>query len=188
VDPTSESADLGFRCCYGEENEAIIESPSWAATMRKADMPADRLQKMFASNDRLSVVSKDIKYFREKAAIDTVLRRARARGEGEDAGALEPNLRMTTAPSIWNPAPGEEILLVTGQSGKDSFIVAFHRLPGDRHRVGAAMIMKDELGPVVFTYNPYVRRKLEWSVCFRCPAQSGFITYRPENRVVITQQ
>jgi hypothetical protein len=60
-------------------------------------------------------------------------------------------------------------------------------LPGDRHRVGAAMILKDELGPIVLAYNPYVRRKLEWSVCWQCSAETGFITYREDNRVVITQ-
>lgn len=185
VDPASSGADLGFRCCYGEPNEAAIASPSWVATVRTADMPSDRLAKLFASNKRLAAVATDIKYFREESAIETVLRRGRAKGD--DAGTLPPETKMTTAPIIWNPAPGEEILLVTGQSGKHSFIVAFHRLPGERHRVGAAMILKDELGPVVFAYNPYVRRKLEWSVCWQCNAETGFITYRPDNRVVITQ-
>lgn len=185
VDPASSGADLGFRCCYGEPNEAAIASPSWVATVRPADMPSDRLAKLFASNKRLGEIASDIKYFREESAIETVLRRGRARAG--DAGTLPPETKMTTAPIIWNPAPGEEILLVTGQSGKDSFIVAFHRLPGDRHRVGAAMILKDELGPVVFAYNPFVRRKLEWSVCWQCNAETGFVTYRPDNRVVITQ-
>lgn len=187
VDPESSSADLGFRCCYGDANEASIASPSWVATMRKADMPADELAKLLASNKRLAVVAKDIKYFREGPAKQTVLRRGKAKGGGEDAGTLPPNLEMTTGPSIWNPAPGEEILLVTGQSGKDSFIIAFHRLPGNRHRVGAAMILEDELGPIVFAFNPYVRRKLQWSVCWDCPAETGHITYRSDNRVVITQ-
>ncbi len=188
VDPSTSGADLGFRCCYGDASDAVIPSPSWVATMRKAEMPADRLGKMLASNKHLAGVSSDIKYFRAEAAKETVLRRGRARGKEGDAGALPPNTEMTTGPVIWNPAPGEEILLVTGQSGKDSFIVAFHRLPGGRHRVGAAMLLKDELGPIVFAYNPYVRRKLEWSICWQCDAETGFITYRPDNRVVITQQ
>ena len=91
-------------------------------------------------------------------------------------------------PDPWSPVPGEEILLVTGRSGKDSFIVAFHRLPDDRYRVGAAMIMKDEIGPVVLVGNPYVRRKLEWSTCWQCYGEMGNIRYRDENRVSITQR
>ncbi|RLB57723.1 MAG: hypothetical protein DRI90_17645, partial [Deltaproteobacteria bacterium] len=67
-------------------------------------------------------------------------------------------------------------------------IVAFHRLPNDRYRVGAALIMKDELGPVVLIYNPYVRRKLHWATCWECYGATGNITYRLENRVVITQK
>jgi formylglycine-generating enzyme required for sulfatase activity len=186
VDPNATGADLGFRCCYGAANEPHIASPSWVATMRKADMPADRLAKLLASNRHLAGVSEDIKYFREEAAIDTVLRRGESKAKG-DAGAVPPNVKMTTGPIVWNPAPGEEILLVTGQSQKDSFIVAFHLLPGDRHRVAAAMVLKDELGPIVFAVNPFVRRKLEWSICWQCEAETGFITYRPDNRVVITQ-
>ena len=89
---------------------------------------------------------------------------------------------------LWNPAPGEEILLVTGRSQKDSFIVAFHRLPDDRYRVGSAMLMKNEAGPVVFVYNPFVRRKLQWTMCWECYGETGNITYRDENRVVITQR
>ncbi len=187
VDPDASGDELGFRCCYGTPNQAAISSPTWLGTVRKADMPAARLAKLFASNKHLESMATDIKYFREDSAKQTVLRRGRAKGKGEDAGALPANIKMTTAPIIWNPAPGEEILLVTGQSAKNSFIVAFHRLPGGRHRVGAAMIMKDELGPIVFAYNPYVRRKLQWSICWQCSAETGYVTYRSDNRVVITQ-
>ncbi len=188
VDPASSAPDLGFRCCYGAANEPVIRSPTWLATIRNADLPADRLSKLFASDRRLAAVASDIKYFRKESAVDTVMRRAKARKGGADGGTLPPNVEATTSPVIWNPAPGEELLLVTGQSGKRSFIVAFHVLPNERYRVGAAMILEDELGPIVLFYNPYVRRKLEWAMCWGCPAEAGFITYRDDNRVVITQE
>jgi len=188
VDPKAGADDLGFRCCYGERNEPTIPSPKWLATVRKVEMPPSRLQKMFGSNPRLKTISGDIKYFREESAAETVLRRGRAKGVEGDAGTPPPNTYLTASPIIWSPVPGEEILLVTGRSNKDSFIVAFHRLPDDRYRVGSAMIMEGELGPVVLIYNPYVRRKLHWATCWECYGETGNITYRTENRVTITQK
>ncbi len=186
VGPDTEAGDLGFRCCFGKVNDAAIPSPEWQAAFRKVDLPPSRLEQLFTDSARLSPLAKDIKYFREQAAIETIKRRGAARGT--DAGAPPSSIRMTTAPTLWNPVPGEEIVLVTGRSEKDSFIVAFHRLPNDRYRVGAALIMKDELGPVVLIYNPYVRRKLHWATCWECYGATGNITYRLENRVVITQK
>ena len=186
VDPGTEAGDLGFRCCYGPANEPHIPSPGWLAAFRKAELPPSRLEQLFAGSARLAPLAKDIKYFREEAAIATIQRRGAARGT--DAGAPPDNIHMTTAPTIWNPVPGEEVVLVTGRSEKDSFIVAFHRLPEDRYRVGATLIMKDELGPVVLIYNPYVRRKLHWATCWACYGETGNITYRIDNRVVITQK
>ncbi len=86
------------------------------------------------------------------------MRRGRARGS--DAGVMPKDTYMATAPLLWNPIAGEQMLLVTGRSSEDSFIVAFHVLPGKKYRVGAALHMKGELGPVVFIYDPFRRRKL----------------------------
>jgi formylglycine-generating enzyme required for sulfatase activity len=186
VGPDTKAGDLGFRCCYGTVNEPGVPSPDWRAAFQKVELPPSRLEQLFAESTRLAPLAKDIKYFREQAAIETIKRRGAARGT--DGGAPPPNIRFTTAPTLWNPVPGEEIVLATGQSDKDSFIVAFHRLSNDRYRVGAALIMKDELGPVVLIYNPYVRRKLHWATCWECYGATGNITYRLENRVVITQK
>ena len=84
--------------------------------------------------------------------------------------------------------PGEELLVVSGRAGKDSFIVAFHRLPGDRYRIASTLWMKGEKGPVVLGFNGYVRRKLAWATCWECSGESGNVTYREDGRVVITQK
>jgi formylglycine-generating enzyme required for sulfatase activity len=186
--------DLGFRCCYGPANAASIASPKWLATFRPADVPPSRLSKMFAALERLAPLSKDVKYFREAQAVRTVRRRAKLRrppdsdASEDDKDKDPPHLKMTTAPTLWNPVPGEEVLLVTGRSGKDSFIVGFYHLGDDRYRVAATLWMKDELGPVVFVQNKYVRRKLNWTTCWKCYGETGNITYREDGRVVITQQ
>lgn len=188
VSPDAGSGDIGFRCCYGDANAATIPSPSYVATVRKVELPPSRLSEMFAGIERLAPLAKEeIVYFREEAAVDEVMRRGRARGM--DAGSTPPNTELTTSPMIWNPVPGEEILLVIGRSGeKTSFIVALHVLPGGRHRVGNALVMEGEVGPVAIVYNPYVRRKLHWTSCWECYGEVGNITYRDDNRVVITQK
>jgi hypothetical protein len=186
VAPDSTAADLGFRCCYGEASAAKIPSQAMEPNVRRVEMPPSRVAELFAANKRLEPLAGDIKYFREEAAVDTVLRRGRARGA--DADAPPYGFELTTQPIVWSPVPGERILVVTGQSGKDSFIVAFHELPGGRYRVGATFHMKDELGPVVIAFSQNVRKKLEWATCWDCGGESGNVTYRPDYRVVITQK
>ncbi|MEZ4439393.1 MAG: SUMF1/EgtB/PvdO family nonheme iron enzyme [Polyangiaceae bacterium] len=187
VNVAATESNLGFRCCYGDPSPAKIASPDWEDTIKRVEISTEKLTELFASNPRLAPYAKDIKYFREEAAEDTIMRRGRARGT--DAGALPENTYLTTSPVMWNPVPGEHVLLVVGRSGeKDAFIVAFHEVPGGRYRVGSALLMKDEVGPVAIVYNPFVRRKLHWTSCWECYGETGNITYREENRVVITQQ
>jgi hypothetical protein len=207
--PETTAADLGFRCCYGKPSDAAIASPKWKEAFQRADLPPSKLSTMLASIERLAGLADDVKYFREDNAIRAVKRRGeRARviegieslTEGEGPPAPPPGARpfdldrakMTTAPLLWQPVPGEEILLVTGRSAKDSFILALHRFPaeggGYRYRVGAAFLMPGEPGPIVLAYQPEVRQRLMWLTCVGCYAESGNIRYRDENRVTITQQ
>jgi len=207
--PETAAADLGFRCCYGKPSEAVIASPKWKAPFQRADLPPAQLSKMLGSIERLATLAGDVKYFREDDAIRTVKRRgdkaqviegieSLTQRDGPPApppGARPFDLdraKMTTAPLLWQPVPGEEIVLVTGRSAKDSFILALHRFPaeggGYRYRVGAAFLMPGELGPVVLAYQPEVRKRLMWLTCVGCYGESGNIRYRDENRVTITQQ
>ncbi|MBM4356526.1 MAG: hypothetical protein FJ096_00290 [Deltaproteobacteria bacterium] len=186
VDASTTAVDLGFRCCYGSPTAATIPAPEWPPTIQKVEFSADRLAGLFASNPRLKAYAEGIKYFREEASVTTVLQRGKA-----CPGSAPPSNAeiLTTSPVVWSPVPGEEILLVTGQSAQNrSFIVAFHRLVGDRYRVAAAMLMEDEPGPVALVYNQNVRKKLEWATALQCPGESGNISYRDENRVAITQR
>jgi len=186
VGAETKSSDLGFRCCYGDRPAASIPAPEWGPTMKRVDFPPAKLTELVRADPKLArLAEEEIKYFNEGAAKATILRRAKTRGGTSE---LPDNAEVTTAPVIWNPAPGEEILLVTGLSGKDSFVLAYHRLPDGRHRLGAAMVMENELGPVALVYDKYRRRKLQWSSCLDCYGDTGNVTYREENRVVITQR
>lgn len=181
VDPKVGADDLGFRCCGGEAPTATIPSPTWKPTFRRVDLPASALGEMLRTVPQLRKLTGEVKYFDEVAAKD-VLARA-------DAGAPpDKNINLTTAPLLWNPAPGEEILVVTGAAGDDAFVVAFYRLPGERHRIGSSLVLRKEKGPIALAFNGYVKRRLQWATCWECPGEWGNIVYRDENRVVITQE
>jgi hypothetical protein len=181
VDPGAASDDLGFRCCGGPPNAASIPSPQWQQTFRKVDLTPAQAKEMFASVEQLAGLDADLTWFKEPDDTNAVLARA-------DGGAAPANTILTTSPLLWSPVPGEEVLVVAGRAGKDSFVVAFHRLPDDRYRIASSFVMKNEKGPVVLGFNGYVRRKLQWAICWDCPAESGNVTYRDDNRVVITQK
>ncbi len=186
VDATAGSPDLGFRCCYGSTATASIPAPQWQPTVQKVEFSTERLAALFASNPKLKSLADGVKYFRDEASATTVLQRGKS---CPDSTAPAPAETLTSSPVVWSPVPGEELLLVTGQSSQNrSFIVAFHRLRGDRYRVASALIMDDEPGPVALVWNQNVRKKLEWAIAWQCPGESGNITYREENRVAITQR
>jgi hypothetical protein len=181
VDATASGDDLGFRCCGGPPNAATMPSPQWQQTFRKVDLTAAQAREMLSSVPQLEPLGDEVEWFKEPDDVHLVLERG-------DAGAGPPNTTLTTSPLLWNPVPGEEILVLAGRAGSDSFVVAFHRLPKDRYRIGSVFRMKGEKGPVVLGFNGYVRRKLSWSTCWDCPGESGNVTYRDDNRVVITQK
>lgn len=181
VDAAAAGPDIGFRCCGGPPNAAQIPSPSWQQTFRRAEIGPEAVAKMLASVPDLKGLSSEVAFFKEPDDPSVVLARA-------DAGAPPQNVTLTTSPLLWSPVPGEELLVVAGRAGKDSFIVAFYRVPGERHRIGSTMWMKGERGPVVLGFNGHVRRKLAWATCWDCNGESGNITYRDDGRVVITQR
>jgi hypothetical protein len=182
VDPSAGSDDLGFRCCYGPPNAPSIPAPAFQQTFRKAELTPAQAAEMFATVPQLKELGHEITFFKEPDDVQHAL----ARG---DAGVhTVPNTTFTTQPLLWSPVPGEEILVVTGKAGKNAFIVAFYRLPGDRYRIGSSFILKDEKNPIVLGYNGYVRKRLGWALCWDCRGESGHVSYRDDNRVVITQK
>ncbi len=182
VDATASGDDLGFRCCYGAPNAATVPPPQFQQTFRKAELTPAQAADMFATVPELKDLGHDITYFKEPDDVNQAL----ARG---DAGVgTVPNTSFTTAPILWSPVAGEEILVVAGRAQKSAFIVAFYRLPGDRYRIGSSFILKDEKAAIVLGYNSYVRKRLSWALCWDCRGESGFVTYRDDNRVVITQK
>jgi hypothetical protein len=180
VDAGSGADDMGFRCCGGDAVVVPFPKPTEAAPFEATDLAGERLAQILRAVPQLAKLSGDPKYFDEAGAVRDVTARA-------DAGTPD-GYKLTTAPLLWRPVLGEEVVVVAVQVGVDSLVAAFHKLPGDRLRVASTLVLKKDAGPVVLAYDRSAPRRLEWSTCWGCRGESGRITYRDDRRVVITQE
>ena len=170
--------DLGFRCCKGAPNAAIVPEPKLGDTFSKGKISSDALDKVFKRDPHTQAFG-SVKFYREPDAANTVV----ARGPGDKKG-----FSFTVAPLVWRPVAGAEFLLVSGKSGdNDAFVAVLHVLGDEDYAVAASFFMKNEPGPVAFAYSDSIRPRLHWSTCWGCPGETGKILFRPPESVVIFQ-
>ena len=179
TDGATQSQDIGFRCCQGAPNAAVVAEPKQGPVFTKAKLTAEELQQALAADPAGKALAKDIKFFREPEGANTVV----SRGPGEKKG-----FDFTVAPLLWNPTPGAEILLVAARSGETtSFIAAFHVLPGGKYRLASTFILQNEPGPVALAYSADIRPRVHFSTCWGCPGETGKALFRKPETVVIVQ-
>ncbi len=177
--PELTSDTLGFRCCKGARNAALVVEPRAGQTFAQASITPTRVAELLKSSPRTEAIAKDVRFFREPDSAETVV----SRGPGDRKGFL-----FTVAPLLWNPVAGAEFLVVTGRSGEStSFVAVFHVLGKDEYRLASSFVMKSEVGPVALAYNGYIRPRLHFSTCWGCPGESGKILYRDPDGAVIVQ-
>ncbi|HEY5374569.1 MAG TPA: SUMF1/EgtB/PvdO family nonheme iron enzyme, partial [Polyangiaceae bacterium] len=178
ADPDSKADDLGFRCCKGAPNAAIVPEPKLGETFTHGKINTETLEKVFKSDPHTAELQ-NLKFYREPDAANTVV----ARGPGDKKG-----FSFTVAPLVWRPAAGTEFMLVSGKSGdNDAFVAVLHVLSDDDYSVAASFFMKNEPGPVALAYSDSIRPRLHWSTCWGCPGETGKILFRPPEGVVIFQ-
>jgi hypothetical protein len=179
VDPETVSDDLGFRCCGGAPNAAKTREAKLGVNFRKLRLKSARLEQLLASHPRTKWLARDVKFFREPDAANTVV----ARGPGDRKG-----FSFSVTPMIWNPAAGAEYLLVSARSGEDtSFVLAYHVVGDDEYALAASFVMRGEPGPIAFAYSQYIRPRLHFSDCWGCPGETGKILFRKPDSVAILQ-
>lgn len=180
LDPGASSPELGFRCCKGAPNAAAIPRIRAGQAFRRVELDPKQLGEMLGAVPQLARLKDGVRLFSEPDDVNAVRKR------GNDA-PLD-GFTLTTSPIVWNPVGADEVLVVAGRARKDSFVAAFHRLPGDRYRVASSMIFADDPGPFVLGFAGYVRDKLLWSSCWKCSGEGGAVTLREGRRVVVVQQ
>ncbi|MDF3070528.1 MAG: putative secreted protein [Polyangiaceae bacterium] len=178
TDSATQSDDIGFRCCTGAPNAAVVAEPKAGPVFTKTKLTAEQLEQALAADPAGKLLARDIKFFREDGA-NTVL----ARGSGEKKG-----FDFTVSPLLWNPTAGAEILLVAARSGEStSFVAAFHVLPGGQYRLASSFVLQNEPGPVAFAYSPDIKPRVHFTTCWGCPGETGKALFRKPETVVIVQ-
>jgi hypothetical protein len=179
TEASTQSEDIGFRCCQGAPNAAIIAEPKQGPVFSKTKLTAEELEQALAADPAGKALAHDIKFFREPDSANTVV----SRGPGDKKG-----FDFTVAPLLWSPTAGAEILLVTARSGDTtSFIAAFHVLPGGKYRLASTFTLQNEPGPVAFAYSPDIKPRVHFSTCWGCPGETGKALFRRPETVVIVQ-
>ena len=177
--PDAKGDDLGFRCCKGPKNAAVVQEPHAGQTFLQASITPARLAELFKADTKTERLAKDLRFFKDPDSAETVV----SRGPGDRKGFL-----FTVAPLLWNPVPGAEFLVVTGRSGEStSFVAAFHVMGKDEYKLASSFVMENEVGPVALAYSSSIRPRIHWSTCWGCLGESGRILYRDPDVAVIVQ-
>ncbi len=179
TDAGAQSQEIGFRCCQGAPNAAVVGEPKQGPIFTRTKLTAEELEQALAADPAGKALAHDIKFFREPEGANTVV----SRGPGDKKG-----FDFTVAPLLWNPTPGAEILLVTARSGETtSFVAAFHVLPGGKYRLASTFVLQNEPGPVALAYSPDIKPRVHFSTCWGCPGETGKALFRKPETVVIVQ-
>ncbi len=176
---TAKDPKIGFRCCEGPPNARVLPEPTLGNAYKKVQLGAERLVELLKADALTREFAKDVKFFRDPDAAETVL----SRGPGDRKG-----FSFTSAPLRWNPVPGADFVVIVGRSGEStSFVVAYHVLADDGYRLAGSFVMKNEPGPLALAYSDDIRPRLHFSSCWGCPGETGKILFRKPERVAIVQ-
>ena len=93
---------------------------------------------------------------------------------------------ITPLPVLWSPAPGVDLLVVTGRGKEGSFVAAWWPLPDGTYRLASTFMMLGEVAPVALAYR-VPDRTLAWTTCWRCKGEGGHVAMNDDGTVVIVQ-
>jgi hypothetical protein len=163
------TGNLGFRCCQGETNEiqAVLE-PLKKPFEEVKDFPLDKFQLLVRSTPEMKDVKDDPKMFSEEDKRYVLLRRE-IDVEKEYAGYI-----FTNSPVWWRPVRGEELLVMTGFSGKHSFVLALYHLGEGKFKHASSLVLLESDAATVQLPIPLIlvagvdRTVINWAPCWNC--------------------
>lgn len=177
--PSTESEALGFRCCRGGAPEGLAyRTPTkvgpWDRLDRLTELEA--FQALVRSVPELEEVHDDPRPFTQEDMFHV-------RHISEVPSEAIPQLTWKVLG--WVPHVGEELLVLAGRDGRDTFVAVLYKLPGDRVRHAASYVLLGVDDPIMlgYTSNP---RHVQWLPCVGC-RDGGVITIE-DGRVDISQR
>lgn len=175
--PTPGLKEAAFRCCYGAPNAARVTEPTDFPVFETTTLTPAAVKQLLESNPQTQSLAKDLTFFSDPEATNTVM----SRGGGDRQG-----FSFGTGPLLWSPAFGARYLVLAGKSGKQlSFVLTYHVLAKDEYALASSYIMEDEAGPLVFAYSPSIRPRLHFSSCWGCPGETGKVLFRGDQVVIL---
>ena len=175
---TSESSGT-FRCCYGAAPAAtklpeIAEYPAY----RSYKLDDAELAALVARTPELARLGEAPRFWTAEAASQ-----AYARSDTSREG-----IKFTSAPLLWSPERGVELVVLTGRTQKNSFVLAFYPLANHELRLASSMIFLRDVAPIVLAYRASARRELLWTSFWGSRTDEGYVSWRDDQRVVIVQK
>jgi hypothetical protein len=170
VDPAT--SDVAFRCCAGEANAAAVTPEPPRGTFFPITLTPERFAAVVKSIPELGAVHDAPRAFGPREAEAAALRP----GPGQPSQGWQ----FGPGPLLWTPERGDQILVLAGRNAKHSFVAALYRLPGDRFRHAASMLVRDDVTAITLAWGA-LRREIIWTPCWNCgETEGGKIVYRLE--------
>ncbi len=172
-------AGATFRCCYGASQAPaklpeIVEYPAF----RSFKMDDAELGALIAKTPELARIGEGVRFLTAETASQ-----AYARSDTSREG-----IKFTSAPILWSPERGVELVVLTGRSNRHSFVLAFYPLPGGGFRLASSMLFLRDVSPMVLAYRASSRRELSWTSFWGSRTDEGYVSWRDDKRVVIVQK
>ena len=174
-----EGGGAAFRCCYGPA-QATAKMPDIAEfpAFRSFKMDDAELGALIAKTPELARIGEGVRFLTAETASQ-----AYARSDTSREG-----IKFTSAPLLWSPERGVEIVVLTGRSKYHSFVLAFYPLPGGAFRLASSMLFLRDVSPMVLAYRASSKRELLWTSFWGSRTDEGYISWRDDKRVVIVQK
>lgn len=168
-----------FRCCYGAPQAPaklpdVVEYPAF----RSFKMDDAELGALVAKTPELARIGDGVRFLTAETASQ-----AYARSDTSREG-----IKFTSAPLLWSPERGVELVVLTGRSNRNSFVLAFYPLPGGGFRLASSMLFLRDVSPMVLAYRASSRRELLWTSFWGSRTDEGYVSWRDDKRVVIVQK
>jgi hypothetical protein len=90
TEASTQSQDIGFRCCQGPPNAAVLAEPKQGPVFTKLKLSAEELAQMLAADPAGKALAHDIKFFRDPEGANTVVSRGPGEKKGFDYGTRPP--------------------------------------------------------------------------------------------------
>lgn len=175
ADATSTAPERGFRCCRGAAQSAGYPHPALErAPVTPLTLSVEDTCKALAQlpgQKTLNALAAAFTPFGD-SDVSAALRRGKRGREGITAVAILP------AAIAWSPAPGEDLIVITGRSGRDALLVALYPLgDGSYAHAASAILAQEPDATFALSYREGARNELGWTTCYGCPTEGGAIRY-----------